>query len=122
MRNLAHGGACSECTTNCLLVHKNPMYPFNSVDRFFKRISGKDLSEVMFVPSRVAHEKKWRKYINREACLEDTTGEKYPVKIDEVENAVAFTEGWCRFSSEHHLAEGDFVLFSHVPKWKSFIL
>ncbi|GAA0145657.1 hypothetical protein LIER_05804 [Lithospermum erythrorhizon] len=94
MRNLAHGGACSECTTNCLLVHKNPMYPFNSVDRVFKRISGKDLSEVMFVPSRVAHEKKWRKYTNREACLEDTTGEKYPVKIYEVENAVAFTEGW----------------------------
>ncbi|KAG9153633.1 hypothetical protein Leryth_008566 [Lithospermum erythrorhizon] len=114
LRNLDHGEACPECTTNCLLVHRNPVDRSSSVDRFFKIMMGGNFSEVMFVPSSVARDKKWHKYTDREACLEDTNGVKYPVKISKVDNAFALKEGWGRFSSEHHLKEGDFLVFNHV--------
>ncbi|KAL5547263.1 hypothetical protein UlMin_006950 [Ulmus minor] len=109
--------ACVACARICCLVHgkKNSSPPFNS---FFKVMFGDKFNTILFLPDRFA--RKFSGLVGQKAFLEDSSGKQWEVKISNIHDSLAFNEGWSRFSSDHNLEIGDFVVFYHKMESQFF--
>lgn len=104
--------ACSECTQNCLLMHKKDKNPSPVATSFFKVMFGDDYSKVLFLPPRFA--RSVQNMVGKATRLEDSSGEKWTVKVTRIDGLLAFKEGWNGFSTAHGLKVGDFLVFHYI--------
>ncbi|XP_021762035.1 uncharacterized protein LOC110726821 isoform X2 [Chenopodium quinoa] len=104
--------SCEECFMNCLLKHQGQNDHSPKIPPFFKVMYGKKFSEQLFVPPKFS--RILVSSVGKKACLEDLTGQKWEVVLSDVQGSVAFQEGWRKFSLDHGLDQGDFVVFRYV--------
>ncbi|GAB4860525.1 hypothetical protein Ancab_035685 [Ancistrocladus abbreviatus] len=104
--------ACEECTQNCLLIHKQKHDPSPIVTSFFKVMMGDQFSEALFVPARFAQT--LTSLVDKETCLEDSSGRQWTVTLSCVDGYLAFQQGWHAFSLDHGIELGDFLVFHYI--------
>ncbi|KAM5571786.1 hypothetical protein ABKV19_012063 [Rosa sericea] len=103
--------ACADCTQKCLLVHGNKKSGSHIETSFFKIMFGKQFSEFMELPPKVA---RILLLSDRRTFLEDSRGLRWKVAISSVNGSWAFQQGWNAFALDHDLQVGDFLVFNYV--------
>ncbi|XP_043706939.1 B3 domain-containing protein Os01g0905400-like isoform X13 [Telopea speciosissima] len=102
---------CTECTKKCLLIHgKRESSP--TVTSFFKVLVGDGFSEVLFIPPKFA--RTVSSMLGRKTYLEDSSGQRWSVKVSTIDGSLAFRQGWDEFASDHFLENGQFLVFTYI--------
>ncbi|KAK9726732.1 hypothetical protein RND81_05G233600 [Saponaria officinalis] len=104
--------ACAECTRSCMSLHKAKLDPYPIVCSFFKVMFGKQFSEELIVPPKFA--KTLKSLVGKKTYLEDSTAQKWDVKLSKVKGSVVIQQGWQEFSVDHGIEIGDFVVFHYI--------
>ncbi|XP_049399954.1 B3 domain-containing protein Os02g0598200-like [Solanum stenotomum] len=60
--------------------------------------------------------------IDREVYLEDSCGRRWMATVCNYNGSLAIRQGWAKFSAEHDLKVGDFLLFHYVSDDRHFIV
>ncbi|XP_059291217.1 uncharacterized protein LOC132044734 isoform X1 [Lycium ferocissimum] len=103
--------ACEMCTRTCVLIH-GQRDPSPIVCSFFKVMIDKRFSKVLYFPPGFA--RLVSHLTNEETYLEDSSGRRWKVGICNHNGSLAIREGWHKFSSEHGLKMGDFLVFHYI--------
>ncbi|KAL5550027.1 hypothetical protein UlMin_000203 [Ulmus minor] len=109
--------ACASCTRICCFVHGKKSSP--PITSFFKVMFGDKFDSTLFLPYKFAC--KSSGLVGQKVFLEDSTGKQWEVKISIVDDSLAFQEGWKKFSEDHNLRVGDFVVFYHTRESQFFV-
>ncbi|MED6108574.1 hypothetical protein PIB30_025397 [Stylosanthes scabra] len=110
MRRLAL--VCEDCAGNCVLVHGEEKKSSLLASSFFKIMLDSDFSTIMYLPAKF--KPTVAALVNKKVILDDKNGKKWKVTLSEVSGHLAFKEGWNKFSSDHGLEHGDFLVFHHI--------
>ncbi|XP_056683815.1 uncharacterized protein [Spinacia oleracea] len=104
--------ACGECSRKCLLFHRGKCGLPPKIPPFFKVMFGKGFAECLFVPPKFS--KILTSEVGRKAYLEDSTGKQWEVNLSKVNGSLSFNTGWYKFTKDHDLEQGDFLLFRYT--------
>ncbi|KAL9228412.1 hypothetical protein vseg_003998 [Gypsophila vaccaria] len=104
--------ACAECTRSCMTLHRSKLDPYPIVCSFFKVMFGKRYNEELIVPPKFA--KTLKSLVGKSTYLEDSTGQKWDVKLSQIKGSLVIQRGWQDFSGDHGIELGDFVVFHYV--------
>ncbi|XP_016504691.1 uncharacterized protein LOC107822650 isoform X2 [Nicotiana tabacum] len=102
------------CKQNGLLFHGK------RVSSFFKVMIDKSFHKILYFPPMFAQSVSH--LTDRETYLEDSSGQRWRVTICNHEGSLAIRQGWPKFSSEHGLNLGDFLVFYYVVEVQYFIV
>ncbi|KAK9278836.1 hypothetical protein L1049_028415 [Liquidambar formosana] len=103
--------ACAECTHKCLLVHRKNKTP-TPITSFFKVMIGDHFTKVLFLPPKFACTV--ADLIGQKTHLEDSSGRRWSVTLDNHNGSFAFLQGWHAFALDHGLEVGDFIAFHYI--------
>ncbi|KAH9625664.1 hypothetical protein KSS87_000057 [Heliosperma pusillum] len=112
--------ACAECTRSCVSLHRAKLDPYPIVCSFFKVMFGKQFSEELIVPPRFT--KTLKSLEGKNAYLEDSTGQKWDVHLSKLKGSLVIQRGWQKFSLDHGIEIGDFVVFHYIKGSQHFIV
>lgn len=73
----------------------------------------KRFSQVLFFPPKFA--RSVSHLTDQETYLEDSSGQRWRVTVCNHHGSLSIRQGWPKFSSDHGLDVGDFVVFHYVP-------
>ncbi|XP_060204478.1 B3 domain-containing protein Os01g0905400-like isoform X1 [Lycium barbarum] len=105
--------ACHGRNNNCLMLHGK------RVSSFFKVMIAKSDLQVLFFPPKFAGSVSH--LTDQETYLEDSSGRRWRVTVCNHNGSLAIQQGWPKFSSEHGLNVGDFLVF-HYMQGQHFIV
>ncbi|MCL7027927.1 hypothetical protein MKW94_013141 [Papaver nudicaule] len=106
--------ACEECSQRCIIIHQGRKDPSPIVTSFFKPMLGDHFSRRLFIPPKFAQS--IASLDNQVIDLEDTKGQRWEVKLAEVDGSLAISKGWNRFVIDHSIKLGDVLIFSYVSE------
>nr|XP_016462001.1 PREDICTED: uncharacterized protein LOC107785253 isoform X9 [Nicotiana tabacum] len=98
--------ASDECKQNSLLFHGK------RVSSFFKVMIDKSFRKILYFPPMFA--RSVSHLTDQETYLEDSSGQRWRVTVCDHKGSLAIRQGWPKFSSEHGLNLGDFLVFYYV--------
>ncbi|XP_019243569.1 PREDICTED: uncharacterized protein LOC109223638 isoform X2 [Nicotiana attenuata] len=98
--------ASDECKQNGFLFHGK------RVSSFFKVMIDKSFLKILYFPPTFA--RSVSHLTDQETYLEDSSGQRWRVKVCNHKGSLAIRQGWPEFSSEHGLNLGDFLVFYYV--------
>ncbi|WMV21269.1 hypothetical protein MTR67_014654 [Solanum verrucosum] len=99
--------ACGRCKKDCMLIHGK------EVLSFFKVMIDKRFLQVLFFPPKFA--RSVSHLTDQETYLEDSSGQRWRVTVCNHKGSLSIRQGWPKFSSDHGLDVGDFLVFHYVP-------
>ncbi|XP_055826821.1 B3 domain-containing protein Os01g0905400-like [Solanum dulcamara] len=99
--------ACDGCKKDCLLIHGK------GVLSFFKVMIDKRFLQVLYFPPKFA--RSVSHLTDQETYLEDSNGQRWRVTVCNHNGSLSIRQGWPKFSSDHGLDVGDFLVFHYVP-------
>ncbi|XP_015068524.1 B3 domain-containing protein Os01g0905400-like [Solanum pennellii] len=99
--------ACGGCKKDCMLIHGK------GVLSFFKVMIDKSFLQVLFFPPKFA--RSVTHLTDQETYLEDSSGHRWRVTVCNHKGSLSIRQGWPKFSSDHGLDVGDFLVFHYVP-------
>ncbi|KAH0703171.1 hypothetical protein KY285_017449 [Solanum tuberosum] len=99
--------ACGGCKKDCMLIHGK------EVLSFFKVMIDKRFLQVLFFPPKFA--RSVSHLTDQETYLEDSSGQRWRVTVCNHKGSLSIRQGWPKFSSDHGLDVGDFLVFHYVP-------
>ncbi|KAG6736524.1 hypothetical protein POTOM_060620 [Populus tomentosa] len=118
--------ACPMCTHNCLMTHGNRTSSRNLVTSFFKVLIGNQFLTVLVSAKKCNLFPLPHKYFppkfaptvsslnGQETFLEDSSGQRWKVKVSILNDSFVLQEGWSAFASDHGLELGDFIIFNYI--------
>ncbi|MED6111167.1 hypothetical protein PIB30_049923 [Stylosanthes scabra] len=110
MRRLAL--VCEDCAGQCVLLHGEDKKSSLLASSFFKIMLDSDFSTIMYLPHKF--KPTVAALVNKKVILDDKSGKTWKVTLSEVRGHLALKEGWNKFSSDHGLERGDFLVFHHI--------
>ncbi|MCL7049447.1 hypothetical protein MKW94_002629 [Papaver nudicaule] len=106
--------ACEDCSQRCVIIHQGRKDPSPIVTSFFKPMLGDHFSRRLFIPPKFAQS--IAPLDNQVIDLEDAKGQRWDVKLEEVDGSLAVSKGWNRFVIDHSIKLGDILIFSYVSE------
>ncbi|KAH0722765.1 hypothetical protein KY290_005414 [Solanum tuberosum] len=103
-----------ECKKHYLLINGK------RVISFFKVMIAETFLEVLFFPPKFA--RSVPHLTDQEIYLEDSCGRRWMATVCNYNGSLAIRQGWDKFSTEHDLKAGEFLLFHYVPDDRHFIV
>ncbi|KAJ8536563.1 hypothetical protein K7X08_034964 [Anisodus acutangulus] len=97
---------CDEPKYNCLMLDGK------RVSSFFKVVMVKSHLQVLFFPPKFA--RSVSHLTDQEIYLEDSSGRRWRATVCNHNGSLAILQGWPKFSSEHGLNVGDFLVFHYI--------
>ncbi|KAJ6386887.1 hypothetical protein OIU78_016753 [Salix suchowensis] len=104
--------ACPMCTQSCLMTHGNKTNSRTLVSSFFKVLIGDMFSTILYFPPKFAPTVS--SLNGQETFLEDSSGQRWKVKVSVLNDCFVLQEGWSEFASDHGLELGDFIIFNYI--------
>ncbi|KAG5234219.1 B3 domain-containing protein [Salix suchowensis] len=104
--------ACPMCTQSCLMTHGNKTNSRTLVSSFFKVLIGDMFSTILYFPPKFAPTVS--SLNGQETFLEDSSGQRWKVKVSVLNDSFVLQEGWSEFASDHGLELGDFIIFNYI--------
>ncbi|XP_058749069.1 uncharacterized protein LOC131622035 [Vicia villosa] len=107
---------CTSCIHNCRMFHR-PLPPTTtSPSSFYKFMLRRSDLKLLYLPPKL--KRTMSGLVGKSFNLEDSTGSRWDVTLSNVDDSLAFKEGWDVFSLDHKLEVGDLVVFSSIDKLK----
>ncbi|KAJ6418140.1 hypothetical protein OIU84_001513 [Salix udensis] len=104
--------ACPMCTQSCLMTHGNKTNSRTLVSSFFKVLIGDMFSTILYFPPKFTPTVS--SLNGQETFLEDSSGQRWKVKVSVLNDSFVLQEGWSEFASDHGLELGDFIIFNYI--------